>query len=437
MARTEKKRGAVTTKRPRTGGRKPSVAVIGLGFVGLTTALGFASKGFQVRGYDAAEHITRSLRARRLLFHEPHLAEQLQALAGKKFLLADSLAEAITGAEVIFYCVGTPQSEAGAADVSYLQRAVRDTLKVLRPNARPTLVIKSTIPPGTTARSIVPLFAKAGRVIGRDIGLANNPEFLREGVAWEDFIRPDRIVIGAGDDLSHAAVAKLYAPFQATICRVTPSTAEFIKSVSNALLATLVSFANETSMVADAIGGIDIKAAFQTLHLDRRWAGAKMATYFFPGCGFGGYCLPKDIAALRYAARRAGAKTDVMQGVITANGTIASHFAGKIVRATKPRTRIGILGLSFKPGSDDVRETPAARIIELLLKSGRKNLVAYDPMSNASYQRVHGHPMTYAKDLSAVLRQAEVIVLLTAWPEFRAAKAKFKNKPVFDGRYCL
>ncbi|MFZ0828491.1 MAG: nucleotide sugar dehydrogenase [Verrucomicrobiia bacterium] len=418
---------------------KSRVAVIGLGFVGLTTALGFARKGFSVRGFDAANHITRSLRAGKLLFHEPQLPEQLRALAGKRFFICDSLAEAVAEADVIFYCVGTPQSPSGAADVSFLQRALSDTLKSLPPGRKPTLVIKSTVPPGTTARRIVPLFARAGRTIGRNIGLANNPEFLREGMAWEDFIQPDRVVIGAGDDLSFLAVAKLYASFSTRVCRVTPSTAEFIKSVSNALLATLISFANETSMVADAIGDIDVKAAFQTLHLDRRWTGApaKMTGYLFPGCGFGGYCLPKDIAALQYSARAAGVKAGVLQGVISANDAIARHFAGKIVRATKARTRIGILGLSFKPGSDDVRETPAARIIGLLLQRGRKNLVAYDPMANESYRRVYPHPIKYADRLAQVVKQAEAIVVLTAWPEFRAAKNQFGDKPVFDGRYCL
>ena len=418
---------------------KSRVAVIGLGFVGLTTALGFARKGFPVRGFDAAERITRSLRAGRLLFHEPHLPEQLRALAGRRFFICRSLAEAVAEADVIFYCVGTPQSRSGAADVSFLQRAVGDTLKALPPGRKPALVIKSTVPPGTTARSIVPLFARAGRTIGRNIGLANNPEFLREGVAWEDFIQPDRVVIGAGDDLSFDAVAKLYEPFHTRVCRVTPSTAEFIKSVSNALLATLVSFANETSMVADAIGDIDVKAAFQTLHLDRRWSGepAKMTGYLFPGCGFGGYCLPKDIAALLHTARVAGVKADVLRGVISANDAIARYFVEKIVRATKARTRIGILGLSFKPGSDDVRETPAARIIGLLLKRGRKNLIAYDPMANESYRRAYHHPIKYANNLAQVVKQVGAIVVLTAWPEFRAAKGRFEGKLVFDGRYCL
>jgi UDPglucose 6-dehydrogenase len=158
---------------------KSRVAIIGLGFVGLTTALGFARKGFVVRGFDASGRVAKSLRAGRLLFHEPHLPEQLHALAGKRFFICASLAEAVADADVIFYCVGTPQSRRGAADVSFLQRAVSDTLKALPPKQKPVLVIKSTVPPGTMARSIVPLFARAGRTIGRDIGLANNPEFLR------------------------------------------------------------------------------------------------------------------------------------------------------------------------------------------------------------------------------------------------------------------
>jgi UDPglucose 6-dehydrogenase len=182
-----------------------------------------------------------------------------------------------------------------------------------------------------------------------------------------------------------------------------------------------------------------VKTAFQALHLDRRWSGApaKMTSYLFPGCGFGGYCLPKDIAALKYAAKKAGAPTDVLRGVIAANDAIANHFVQKIVCATKPQTRIGVLGLSFKPGSDDVRETPSARIIESLIKSGRKNIVAFDPMSNESYQRIYQHPIKYVDDLKTLVKQADVLAVLTAWPEFRAAKKLFAGKKVFDGRYCL
>jgi UDPglucose 6-dehydrogenase len=147
--------------------------------------------------------------------------------------------------------------------------------------------------------------------------------------------------------------------------------------------------------------------------------------------------LPKDIAALLHTARVAGVKADVLRGVISANDAIARYFVEKIVRATKARTRIGILGLSFKPGSDDVRETPAARIIGLLLKRGRKNLIAYDPMANESYRRAYHHPIKYANNLAQVVKQVGAIVVLTAWPEFRAAKGRFEGKLVFDGRYCL
>jgi UDPglucose 6-dehydrogenase len=418
---------------------KSRVAVIGLGFVGLTTALGFANKGFTVRGYDAAERIQKSLGAGKLLFHEPHLPEQLHAWAGKRFFICSSLMEAVADADVIFYCVGTPQSDEGKADVSFLQRAITDTLKALPRGRKPVLVIKSTVPPGTTAQEIVPLFAKAGRKIGRDIGLANNPEFLREGIAWEDFIQPDRVVIGAADDLSFNPVAELYQAFHTHVCRVTPSTAEFIKSVSNTVLGALVSLANEAWMIADAIGDIDVKGAFQALHLDRRWNGtpAKMATYLFPGCGYGGYCLPKDIAALKFAAKKAGARTGILDGVMRANDSIAKHFVQKIVHATNPQTRIGVLGLSFKPGSDDVRDTAAARVIGLLLKNGRKNIVAFDPMSNESYQRAYPHPIRYADDLKKLVAQSDVLAVLTAWPEFRAAKKMFGRKKVFDGRFCL
>jgi UDPglucose 6-dehydrogenase len=418
---------------------KEQIAVIGLGFVGLTTALGFAAKGFKVLGFDVSADIRKSLQEQRLRFHEPHLAEQLKRLSGKRFFVASSLAEAVAEADVIFYCVGTPARPSGEADVSFLTGAIVSTLKSLPAGRRPTLVVKSTVPPGTVQRKICPLFKKAGLVIGSDIGFANNPEFLREGFAWEDFTRPDRVVIGANDSFSFEAVAALYAGFRTTVCRVSPTTAEFIKSTSNALLATLISFANEASMVADQVGDIDIKAAFQNLHMDRRWSGqpARMTSYLFPGCGFGGYCLPKDTAALLYTARSNGLQAKLLRGVIAVNREIKEHFVRKIVAATGPRSRIGILGLSFKPGSDDVRDSPAAEVIRLLLQAGRRRILAYDPLAMEVYRKVHDQPIGYARDLKDLVAQSDALAVLTAWPEFKENKALFSGKPVFDGRYCL
>jgi UDPglucose 6-dehydrogenase len=415
------------------------VAVIGLGFVGLTTALGFAHKGSRVFGFDVDRARTRRIRSGRLPFHEPHLDRALEELQGKKFHLASSLAEAVRDASVIFYCVGTPSRPSGAADVSFLAEAVKSTLAVIPRGDFKTLVIKSTIPPGTTQRQVRPLFERAGREVGEEIGLANNPEFLREGLAWEDFTQPDRIVIGAGDIASFTQVAALYSGFNSEIFHVSLSTAEFIKATSNALLATLISFSNEASMIADHVGDIDVKRAFEVLHQDRRWSGqpAKMSSYAFPGCGFGGYCLPKDVAALEQTARAAGVRPRVLSGVIAANRAIKEHFAAKIIAATRPDTRIGVLGLSFKPGSDDVRESPAADIIELLLKAERRRVIAYDPMAMKSFRKLYAHPIQYARDMGDLTRRTDVIAVLTAWPEFKLNGASLNSKPVFDGRHCL
>ena len=423
----------------RTSKSKKRVAVIGLGFVGLTTALGFAEKGFDVFGFDVDAGRMGQIKRGELPFHEPHLGEALTRHLGKRFRLAASFAEAVQKSDLIFYCVGTPQSSSGAADLSYLARAIESTLAAIKRRPFKTLVVKSTVPPGSVQSRILPLFKKSRLVIGRDIGLANNPEFLREGVAWEDFMNPDRIVIGSNDTKSFDAVAALYKDFGADIFHVSPSTAEFIKSCSNALLATLISFANEVSIIADRVGGIDVKRAFEVLHRDRRWTGqpGKMSTYAFPGCGFGGYCLPKDIAALQHSAHLAGCKPELLRAVITANRAIKDHFVDKIIAATNPRTRIGILGLSFKPGSDDVRDSPAAEIIALLLQRDRKNLVAYDPMANESYQNLYRQPIKFVGGMKELAKQAEVFVLLTAWPEFKEKRNLLRGKPMFDGRYFL
>lgn len=418
---------------------KQRIAVIGLGFVGLTTALGFAQRGFTVSGFDADAKRRAQLEQGQLPFQEPQLGVALARHSDQRFQLAVSLAEAVQTADVIIYCVGTPQSASGAADLSYLVRAVKATLAVINGCGFKTLVVKSTLPPGSIQKHILPLLHKARLVVGRDIGLANNPEFLREGVAWQDFLHPDRIVIGADDARSFESVAALYAKFGAEIFQVSPSTAEFIKSSSNALLATLISFANEAAIIADRVGGVNVKQAFEILHRDHRWSGtpARMSTYAFPGCGFGGYCLPKDIAALHHAGRAAGGDPALLRAVMATNQAIKRHFVEKIVAATTPRTRLGVLGLSFKPGSDDARDTPAADILEQLLKRGRKRITAYDPMANATFHQLYPLPLRFADRLEDLAAQSDAFVLLTAWPEFKGKQKLLRGKPVFDGRYFL
>ncbi|TLM78025.1 MAG: UDP-glucose/GDP-mannose dehydrogenase family protein, partial [Actinobacteria bacterium] len=353
------------------------VAVIGLGFVGLTTALGFAAKGHEVAGVESGERRRADLEAGRVPFHEPGLAEALADCLGDTFAVTGDLAGAVRGADAVFVCVGTPSGDDGAADLTHLDAAVAQVLDAVRDEAvKPVLVVKSTVPPGTTAGHV------AGLVAGTGVPVAANPEFLREGVAWDDFMHPDRIVIGCEDPRAAEVLQRLYDAFDADVCVVSLTTAEFIKYLSNTLLATLVSYANEMSMIADGLGDVDVPAAFRILHRDRRWSGhpAAMASYAYPGAGFGGYCLPKDTAALAARARMLGVEPRILDGVLAVNVAIAEHVADRIAEAAGGGV-VSLLGLAFKPGSDDVREAPTAAVVRALAARGVARLLAYDPMA--------------------------------------------------------
>lgn len=246
-----------------------NVTVFGLGFVGLTTALGFAHLGCKVYGVDVDAERKNTLRGGNLPFLEPHMDEVLKTHLDKNFFVAEDVQAAVADSEVIFYCVGTPYGADGSADLTYLFAAIDTTINAVADDKFRVLVTKSTIPPSTTAEKIIPYVkAKCGE---KNFAVANNPEFLREGHCWEDFIGADRIVIGTDDERARAVLTTLYTPLNAPIKCVTPSTGEFIKYLSNTLLATLISFSNEMAQVADTIGGIDVAEAFRILHMDKRW----------------------------------------------------------------------------------------------------------------------------------------------------------------------
>jgi len=411
------------------------VGIIGLGFVGLTTALGFASKGHRVSGFDVNEKRAKDIKQGVVPFHEPHLKEALKANLDKNFTVATSLREMMRQSEIIFFCVGTPSKKNGATDLSHLQKAIRDALACISKGDRKTFVIKSSIPPSTTKARILPLIEKSGKMVG----LANNPEFLREGFAWNDFIEPDRIIIGADDKKTGEIVAALYKPFHVRMFIVSSTTAEFVKYLSNTLLAAMISFSNEMSLIANAIGGVELSKAFKILHLDKRWFGnpANMATYAFPGCGFGGYCLPKDAKGLYAEARAHGYDAKLIKEVVGVNAKIKTHVVNDIAKRAKKEDRIAILGLSFKPNSDDVRESPAYDIIAGLLKKGYRTLIAYDPLAMENFKEMYALPITYAADLDEATANADLLVILTAWEEFRKSKDKLLKKNVLDYRYML
>lgn len=416
------------------------ISIIGLGFVGLTTGLGFAKKGFRTFGFDIDQERLNSLRNFKVPFYEPHLKEVLEETLNETFFLDTPFEEAVKNSEAVFICVGTPEREDGAADLVYLLAAIDQVLRVETTRFQ-VLVTKSTVPPSTVTREVIPYVReKLGSVEGRRVGFASNPEFLREGYCWEDFINPDRVVIGVEDEESKAVLDKIYRPFQAPLHYVNYNTSEYIKYLSNTLLSTMISYSNEMSMIADAIGGIDVRKAFRVLHEDKRWYGspAAMKSYVYPGCGYGGYCLPKDTSALVRISEKNGFEPAILKANIDTNKTIKSHLVSRLNGKIAPGEPLGILGLSFKPGSDDVRLSPTRDIIGLLLEKGYSNIYAYDPIANDEFRKHYPDlSIKYAGSLDEIIQKCDHLILLTAWDEFRENSELLKSKNLYDYRYAL
>jgi len=415
------------------------ITVIGLGFVGLTTGLGFSKKGFRTYGIDIDESRLNKLKNFEIPFHEPGLKEVLTEEYEKTFFLNASLEEAVKDSQVIFFCVGTPASADGSADLSHLLNAIKQVLNADAGSSK-VFVVKSTVPPSTLREEIIPFVEKeAPNSIG-NYGFASNPEFLREGYCWEDFIEPDRIVVGAEDDRTKQIMERIYKPFNAPIHFVTYNTAEFIKYLSNTLLSTMISYSNEMSIVADTIGNINTQDAFKILHEDKRWFGspASMSSYVYPGCGYGGYCLPKDTHALYSIAKRKGYTPKVLEGNLKINDEIKDFVVKKIRDSIGKNEKVGILGLSFKSGSDDIRLTPSLDIIEKLIQKGYKNILAYDPLAMNNFKHDHSHlNIEYANSMEETVEKADILVILTAWKEFNEKKSLLSAKKTLDFRYIL
>ncbi|MGO4532377.1 UDP-glucose/GDP-mannose dehydrogenase family protein [Paenibacillus sp. 2TAF8] len=416
-----------------------NITVVGLGFVGLTAALGFAEKGYSVKAYDADIYKTIELSKGELPFHEPGLSTMLNKHLNENLVLCDSLEESLSDVKLIFICVGTPYLEGAGLDLSMLLNVVKDICRFSPKDSYQSIIIKSTIPPGTMRTKIKPVIEECGLRVGQHIGLAYNPEFLREGNAWHDFMHPDRIIIGELDRVTSDLLVKLYESFAVPCAQVTAETAEMLKFSSNALLATMISFANEQALIAEHIGQVNIPELFRLLHMDKRWSGAPagMINYVYPGCGFGGYCLPKDTLALKNTASQHGVEAKILNAVMEVNLDISEHTVRKIIRNLKHRDeQIGILGLAFKPGSDDVRQSPAVGIIEALLDEGCTNLTAYDPMAMRNFEEHYGYPLKMANSLDEIVAGSDICVIVTAWPEFQAL-THASNIQIIDARYML
>lgn len=374
----------------------------------------------------------------RLPFLEPGMDEALARHLNANFIPRRAFEGAVAESDCVYYCVGTPYGADGQADLTYLYEALDQTLESAKDGRFRVLVTKSTVPPSTTLAKIIPFVEGRGFAVGEKIGVANNPEFLREGHCWDDFMNADRIVLGVSDGRSEEILRGIYADAQAPVFCVSLNTGEFIKYLSNTLLATLISYSNEMSLIADAIGGIDVSAAFRILHMDKRWGGCAMASYAYPGCGYGGYCLPKDTNALYAAAKAAGFDARILKNVIAVNDGMPEHIAQMIGKAAggSRDAAIGILGLSFKPGSDDTRDAPSAKIIRELNRIGYRNILGYDPVAMPEFQAYYKLDYSCAGSYAECVERADVLVIATAWPEFKSLP-EITGKKIVDCRYML
>jgi UDPglucose 6-dehydrogenase len=369
---------------------------------------------------------------------EPGLDSALARNLNSTFNTTSDPVKSVKDSDFIFLCVGTPCAENGEADLRYLFSAIDSFAPVLNDGKYRVLVVKSTIPPSTTSERIIPYLKEKGFFPGELFSVANNPEFLREGKCWDDMINADRIVCGVSDEKAESMLRTLYGDFKAPFFAVSHNTGEYIKYLSNTLLSTMISYSNEMSKIADAIGGISIKDAFKILHLDRRWGDCDMKSYVYPGCGFGGYCLPKDTQAMYAKAASKGFEPKILKYVTEINDGMPGYMAEKIMAVAKPTNKIGILGLSFKPGSDDVRDSSSAKIIRHLLTSGFTEIYAFDPIANEGFAKEYNfNNIVYCNSQQSVCEKADVLVIATAWGEFMGIDKKYPGKPVIDCRYML
>jgi UDPglucose 6-dehydrogenase len=427
-----------------------NISVIGTGYVGLVTGACLADVGHVVKCVDIRAEVVEEINAGRSTIYEPGLADLLRKVVSTGNLSATTEARgAILATEVTLICVGTPNASEGL-DLSQITAAAQEIGSALADKrSYHTVAVKSTVLPGTTEGVVkTTIESRSGRNLDDGWGLCMNPEFLREGRAVEDFREPDRIVIGVLDPKAAEPLQRLYADFRCPKLLTTPRTAEMIKYTSNSLLATMISFSNEIANLCVALPGVDARQVWRGVHLDRRltpvgtqWRGlAGITEYLWHGLGFGGSCLPKDVAALQGFGKQLGEHTRMLDAVRQINSDQPSRIVTLLEREMDiSRRRVAVLGLSFKPGTDDVRESPALPIVaDLLQKSAQ--VVVHDPIAMSQAQEcAEFAEVMFARNWEEALRDADACCLVTAWPEYRSIQPldfrRLMRRPlIIDGR---
>jgi len=412
------------------------ISVVGSGYVGLITAAGFAEKAHNVVCVDVVRAKVESINRGESPIYEESLDEILHKVVGRNLRASMDLHAAVLGSDLTFICVGTPSRPNGSIELKYVKESARQVGMALSgKKIFHVVVVKSTVIPGTTDDIIRPILEKAsGMTAGVGFGLAMNPEFLREGIAVEDFRKPDRIIVGASDSKTMGILERLYAGFPTAFFATDLRTAEMIKYASNAFLATKISFINEVGNVCKSLG-VDTHKVAEGMGLDKR-----ISPHFLrAGIGFGGSCFPKDVKSLVYRAKELGIKPRILQAVLDVNSFQPRRFIELAKKKAGPLNgkRVAVLGLAFKGGTDDIRESPAIAIVRELLKE-KAVVVAYDPKAAGNAHKVFGDKIAYAVSSADCLRGADIALIVTEWEEFKNLDfSGMKRKLVVDGKRML
>ena len=415
-----------------------NISMIGTGYVGLSTGIGFAVKGNDVVCVDIDREKVEKINQGVSPIYEPLLEDYLKkVLKDGKFRATTDLKEAIEQTEVSFISVGTPSKEDGSIDLKYIEEVSRQIGEVLKGKEYHVVVVKSTVVSETTEKVVIPNLEKSsGKKASESFGVCMNPEFLKEGKAMEDFLKPDRVVIGSIDKKSGDVIERLYENFQAPILRTDLKTAEMIKYASNALLAAKVSFSNEIGNICKLLG-INVNDVMRGVGLDSRIS----EKFLRAGCGYGGSCFPKDVDALIRKAKDLGYDPKLLREVHDLN------LRQKVRLVEQLESRMGdlkdktvcVLGLAFKPDSDDIREASSVFIISKLLEKGA-NVRAYDPKAITNMKKVFPD-IEYPENAKEAIKDSDACLIVTEWKEFKNLSEKdfetMKNRIVIEGRKVL
>jgi UDPglucose 6-dehydrogenase/GDP-mannose 6-dehydrogenase len=430
------------------------ISIVGTGYVGLVSGACLAEKGHTVICVDVDKDKVDQINSGQCPIYEEGLESIVKRNVGIRLTATTDLESAVRQTEITLIAVGTP-FDGQAIDTSFIEGASREIGAAIRDKGDfHAVVIKSTVVPGTTDDIAIPILEKAsGKKAGQAIGVGMNPEFLREGVAISDFMEPDRIVYGATDDRTFALLDDMYSVFEGVdIIRTSNKTAEMIKYTANSLLATLISFSNEIGNLCTGLGEIDVVDVMKGVHLDRRLSpildsGVRVVpsitSFIEAGCGFGGSCFPKDVKALIAHGQAAGQDMKLLQSVIDIN----QMQPMQILKLLKKHfdslggLRIAVLGLAFKPGTDDMRESPSIPIVKALHDEGAV-ISAYDPVAIEEAKKAFtGIDIDYADSIEAAVHGVDAVIIVTIWDEFRSLPEiinKCESPPLLiDGRRMI